>query len=115
MPRYLTESQKPILAVLSEDGGFTTNRVAVMARGNANLRHKSQMVRRELLELKRLGLVRELDDQKPVAWCRTYAGTVSLAQGIVTGGEDPQGLREAEGRVEPGPEGMRHESPGEGT
>jgi hypothetical protein len=35
------------------------------------------------------------------------------AQGIVTRqGEDPQGLREAEGRVEPGPEGMR---PGEGA
>lgn len=26
----------------------------------------------------------------------------AVAQGIVTGGEDPKGLREAEGRVEPG-------------
>lgn len=105
MPRYLTEYQKQILSVLAEDGGFLTRRVTVAVRGNANLRHDSQMVRRELLELKHHGLVRELDNQKPVCWCRTAAGTASLAQGIVTGTAETRsgsGSEQRE-RVEPGP------------
>jgi hypothetical protein len=52
--------------------------VTVELYGNANLRRDSQMVRLKLLDLMSDGLVRPLDDQKPIAWCRTKAGTEAL-------------------------------------
>lgn len=61
-----------ILAVLDTDGGFTTGQVArkVSPIFGVSQRQHSGAIRSWLLQLKADGLVRELDDQKPVCWVK---------------------------------------------
>lgn len=74
----ITTDEARVLQFLSEDGGFTTHRIAVELYGNANLRRDSQNVARMCRSLNLRHLVRTLDEQKPVVWCRTPNGTVAL-------------------------------------
>jgi hypothetical protein len=78
----LTSTTSELLTVLSEDGGFTTGRVSELAKNigycASNNRQRSGAVRAWLMELKQQGLVDFLDDQKPVCWKRTPAGSRAL-------------------------------------
>ncbi len=70
-----TARERMLLAVLTEVGGFTSGAVAksIPMAGETGM-----TVRPDLIELSRRGLVRLLDDQKPVCWCRTVAGTAAV-------------------------------------
>lgn len=61
-----------ILAVLDTRGDFTTGQVTrnVSPRFGVNQRQHSGAIRSWLLQLKADGLVRELDDRKPVCWVK---------------------------------------------
>lgn len=66
----LSEYEKKILAALPSDGGLMTRDVAKKVYpmfGHTNHMH-SAAVRSWLLHLEHLGLVRKLDDEKPVCW-----------------------------------------------
>jgi hypothetical protein len=80
----LTKLQKDVLGALDEQGGFTTGRIAKCLprsfAGPTRNRIFSKSVRRTLLALQDRGYVRTLDDQKPVCWCRTPAGTAAILQ-----------------------------------
>jgi hypothetical protein len=64
-----------ILAALAGPGGFMTGQVAerVTPMFGSNKRQHTGAIRSWLLELKAAGLVREMDDQKPVVWCAVTA------------------------------------------
>jgi len=69
----LTEYEKKVLAALEWRGGMLTRDVADRVRprfGNSQHQH-SAAVRSWLMRLEKLGLVRRLDDKKPVCWVRT--------------------------------------------
>jgi hypothetical protein len=77
----LTSTTAALLKVLSEDGGFTTGRVSELAQNisyGGNNRQRSGAIRAWLMELKQQGLVVFLDDQKPICWKRTQAGSRAL-------------------------------------
>ena len=63
-----------LLICLSEHGGWTAGEVA-RQMGYTNVRSEAQIIRRDLIRMESLGLVGRLDDNKPVAWVRTKAGT----------------------------------------
>lgn len=69
----LTDYHRKILAQLDTRGGFTTGQVAerVEPMFGHNRRTHSGAVRAWLSELKAAGLVREMDDRKPVCWVKT--------------------------------------------
>jgi len=76
----LSQSEREILSCLSEDGGFTTgqvSRLAFISYGMTNRRARGHAIRGWLLEMKSRGLVEFLDDQKPVCWKRTPAGSAA--------------------------------------
>lgn len=68
---------KKILAAMAEDGGFTAlsiaDRSGLPSSGNGRMR--SGAMRSWLSLLEGCGLVRKMDDLKPIAWVRTPAGT----------------------------------------
>lgn len=72
-----TEYDKQILAALDTQGGFTTGQVAkkVLPRFGHNARTHSGAVRSCLEALERQGVVARLDEQKPMFWIKTAAGT----------------------------------------
>lgn len=75
-----SEWQMKLLSVLSEDSGFETGRASELAwadrfTGRNGKRIQSMWARGDLLRLEFAGLVSRLDNQKPVAWCRTAKGT----------------------------------------
>lgn len=77
----LTPFQRALLAVLDETGGFTTGRASERAdhpycRDNA--RQRSAAARYDFAEMMTEGLVRPIDDLKPIVWVRTKAGTAAL-------------------------------------
>lgn len=76
----LTSTTRALLEVLDEGCGLMTGQVSRRAKfsygGNARMR--SGAVRSWLNNLKAEGLVDLLDDQKPVCWKRTPAGTRAL-------------------------------------
>lgn len=74
---HLTPDYRRILGVLGECDGSTSGRIA-SELGNVNLRSESQIIRFKLLDLEKAGYVSRLDDQKPVLWRRTPAGTEAL-------------------------------------
>jgi hypothetical protein len=73
--------ENEILLVLSEVGGFTTGQIARKVSGGSNPRRDTQLVRQVLLRLESACLVKKMDDQKPVAWSRTEAGS-SVARNL---------------------------------
>lgn len=73
----LNERDYRILDALSEDGGFLTRQVALAATGRAG-RIESAWCRNDLLHLRKIGLVTEMDREKPVVWVRTKLGTTAL-------------------------------------
>jgi hypothetical protein len=78
-PRLLFNDEVRILKYLGGNGGgFTTHCVTVGVFGNAELRQSSQLTRQVLLKLKTMGLVEPMDDEKPIVWRRTKAGTEAL-------------------------------------
>ena len=80
--RLLVEHEYAILAVLDEDGGITTGQVSQSAQLSYcahNARMRSGAVRSWLVGLQREGLVAPLDDEKPICWVRTAAGTARLS------------------------------------
>lgn len=75
----LSRYDRWILELLSEDGGFVTGHIARnVPMFGSNGHQQSGTVRSWLIDLKKRGLVRFLDDQKPVCWVRTAAGTAAL-------------------------------------
>lgn len=64
-----------ILAILGTDGGYTTGDVAARCSLGPEQakRNWTLVVRKRLLALRQQGLVREMDDQKPVCWVRVAA------------------------------------------
>jgi phage head maturation protease len=70
MSHQLTEYDKKILAALDTRGAFTTSQVAakVAPMFGHNKRTHSGAVRSWLLRLEAAGLVKRLDNQKPVCW-----------------------------------------------
>ena len=75
-PRTFSNEEKAILELLDENSGFITKDLTSKAKISS-----SRETRRIVLVLKNAGLIKELDDQKPVAWCRTAAGTKALETG----------------------------------
>lgn len=67
------DCQQKILDALDTLGGFTTGQVAerVSPMFGHNKSTHSRAIRQQLLALKDAGLVREMDDQKPVCWIKT--------------------------------------------
>jgi len=79
----LTDWQRAILAVLSEDSGLLTRRVRLRAKlpiRNRTPRVISAWIRNDLLALQKMGYVRLMDDQKPDVWLRTASGTAALGK-----------------------------------
>lgn len=78
----LSDADRRILAALSESGGSLTGQISPDCRifRMLNRRMESAWVRNHLLDLERGGLVRRLDDQKPVCWTRTLAGTAAMEE-----------------------------------
>ena len=74
----MSDHVEKILAVLTTTGGFTTGRVARMAeiRFGCNGHQNSGYVRQVLLSMERAGLVRKLDDDKPVCWVKVDAASI---------------------------------------
>lgn len=79
----MTLVELSILRVLDEQGGFVTGDVADRAgmwrSPEPDNRAASIKARRALLDLQARGLVAPMDDQKPIAWVRTRAGTDAMA------------------------------------
>ncbi len=67
--------ENQILLVLDEVGGFDTSHIANKVGGSSNRRKNSQLIRQLLLKLEEAGLVSKMDDEKPVCWLRTFAGS----------------------------------------
>jgi hypothetical protein len=67
-----------MLRALDETGGSVTADVSEHAFGSTR-RERSANAHHSLKSMMRLGLVRTLDDQKPVCWCRTPSGTKVVA------------------------------------
>ena len=70
----------PILLALREIGGFTTGHIAATFKspfGRTKRQHSSD-VRSWLLAMRLDGLVCNPDNQKPVIWERTKAGTAAI-------------------------------------
>ena len=65
-----------VLKVLSLDGAYLTRDVARRTIGSGRMH--SACVRQWLLELERKGLVRRMDEEKPVCWLLTVAGATTL-------------------------------------
>lgn len=80
MANKLYRHETEVLRVLDEDGGFLTKDVAARLSlvGYESGHQRSGAVRAWLLDLRSRGFVVELDDQKPVCWKRTPAGTAAL-------------------------------------
>ena len=77
----LTDNDIAILRCLNESGGLLTRRVANQVPFfGANRHQHSAAVRSWLLRLKKYGLVRLLDNEKPDCWTRTPAGTEALTK-----------------------------------
>jgi hypothetical protein len=78
----LTSTYAEVLRVLDEEAGLLTGEAARRAKFNygSNQRQRSGAVRSWLDAMKRDGLVRFLDDKKPVCWVRTPDGTAALRQ-----------------------------------
>lgn len=77
----LTSTTAALLAVLDETAGFTTGQISRHGKFgycSDNNRQRSGAVRAWLIGLRRQGLVDFLDDQKPVCWKLTPAGTTAL-------------------------------------
>ena len=71
----------PILKALNENGGFTTGYIAASFPSpfaHRSKREHSSDVRSWLLHMMGKGWVRPMDDQKPVCWTRTTAGTRAM-------------------------------------
>lgn len=70
-----------ILSALAEDGGFTA--LAISDRsgvGDGSGRMRSGAMRSWLTLLEARGLAARMDDQRPICWIRTPAGTAALQQ-----------------------------------
>ncbi len=68
-----------VLKNLEEDGGFTVTKISVRCAPDSwNRRSTSGYLTALLRKMEDQGLVRRLDDLKPVAWCRTEKGTEAL-------------------------------------
>jgi hypothetical protein len=74
---------KKILEAVYEDGGSTalqiSDRCGLPASGNGRMR--SGAMRSWLSLLERRGLVRKMDDMKPICWIRTTAGSATFTNG----------------------------------
>lgn len=73
----MSEYERKVLNALAWFGGFTTGQVAerVSPMFGGNKRQHSAAVRSWLLGLEKKGLVKRLDDQKPVCWTRATKAT----------------------------------------
>lgn len=72
-------TDRGILIALDEDGGFSVKHLANrVGRWSLNNRRNSGVLANYLRDLERRGLVAKLDDQRPIAWKRTAAGTEAL-------------------------------------
>lgn len=79
----LTTRDFDILSRLNEAGGFPTKHIARSLDSEAyekNARLQSSAVGFLLRSLERRGLVAKLDDQKPICWVRTLAGSKALKE-----------------------------------
>lgn len=77
----LSTYEREILDQLNEVAGFTTGRIAKGVKMfGTNMHQHSGAVRSWLVDLKKRGLVDFLDDQKPVCWKRTPAGTAAIQE-----------------------------------
>lgn len=73
----MTELQAIVLDVVNRfchsDAGYCTGELALFVGrqpGRDSAQQHSALVLQQLLALEKLGLVRRLDDEKPVVWCR---------------------------------------------
>lgn len=82
--RRPSDRGRDILAALDDRVGTLTGDVtrAVVSseKVQSNARAESAIVRSILLDMEKMGWVDRLDNQKPVCWIRTPAGTVVLAK-----------------------------------
>ncbi len=73
----MTDLQKAVLSLVERrfDGYCTGDIAALSARqpGSDSNRQHSALIGRALRALEKAGLVRRLDDKKPVVWCRQSA------------------------------------------
>lgn len=76
----LSTYEQKILSALDTQGGYTTGDVAgkVHPQFGSNKRQHSGAVRSWLINLEKRGLVRKLDEQKPVCWVKTSTGENAL-------------------------------------
>lgn len=79
----LNRFERGVLLVLSEQGAYTTGKVADgvgdrVGFFGSNRRQHSACIRQVLLNLRIDGLVTTGDDKKPVVWLRTPKGTEAL-------------------------------------
>lgn len=80
-PMTLTKNEYALLQAIDAHGGYTTADVSSrcgIRYAQDNRRLRSAAMRSWLMALKRQGFVRYLDDQKPVCWVRTEAGTAAI-------------------------------------
>lgn len=71
-----------ILAALGEHAGTATRDVVLAVEGaSRSRRQRISLMARRLAFLERAGYVRRLDDERPIAWCRTRKGTEGVGNG----------------------------------
>lgn len=89
-----TAEEAKILQVLSTDGGYRTGDVAdlVWPQFGQDRRQASTAVRACLLGLQKKGLVRPMDDEKPVCWAKVapVKGATGLRQPCPRCGGQPE-------------------------
>ena len=83
---HLRGRQRAILECLSLNAGLTTARVSKailkeLSMFGVNMHQHSGATRSWLNELHKAGMVRHLDNEKPVCWCLTEDGAAALLRG----------------------------------
>jgi hypothetical protein len=74
----LEDRDRSLLQAIGELGGTPSGQAALIAWGFSDRRAKAQEAVRRFRALEARGLVRRLDDLKPICWVRMPAGTEAL-------------------------------------
>ena len=72
---------RALLGALGEKAGTLSGEAAVAAWGFIDRREKAREAVKRLKTMERAGLVKRLDDLRPLCWLRTAAGTEATTGG----------------------------------
>lgn len=79
VPTSLDVRDKELLKAISQSGGFLPGEAAFNAWRVVDRRAGAREATSRFRAMEKMGLVKMLDDQKPVCWMRTDAGTAAIS------------------------------------